>query len=401
MRRYLYLLALAVLAIGWVPHRVLAEDQKLEFSGDLRGRWEGFWFAEDATGYEKADRRRIRYRLRLNAKATLNEHAIAAIRLGSGGVDNRSGNQTLGDPVDFGPNAFSIRRAYLTFYPWAMGGLGSREGHLSFQFGRVGIPFIWKHGKDIMLLDNDLNPAGVSANFDILAGGATSFFVNAGGFVVDEKSSAVDPYFTGLQAGVESKFSEAVSAGIRGSWYYFGNLDTLFLQRGIDGEGGVTDAGGNISGGLTGDPLGGRLAVLETQVFVGIHKSEPWPVTAFGGFSSNLDAATVDTLGTGKEGIAYNAGIELGDKKKILKLGVAYYHIEANSYPSQFIDSDLLDGHTNRQGPLVYFQKRVLAGTDFNVQLFNSRPIEENTGFQDSVKNSKRTRIQVDLVYAF
>jgi hypothetical protein len=408
MRRCLYVFALAALVVGWAPYNGMAEEQKLKLSGDLRGRWEGFWFAEDATGNEKEDRRRIRYRLRLDAKATINEHAKLALRIGSGGEDNRSGNQTIGSPVDFSPNVLSLRRAYLTFFPWANGGVGSREGHLSFHFGRVGVPFVWKNGHDIMLLDNDLNPGGVSGNFDILLGGSTLLFVNAGGFVVEEKSGEVDPYFSGLQAGVENKFSDAVAAGVRGSWYYFGNLDSLFFQRGIDGEGGVTSAGGNVPGGLTGDPQGGRMAVLETQGFFKLGKSEKWPVTAFGGFSSNLDATAStfvdeggDTLSADKLGMAYNAGIEFGDKKKSVKLGIAYYHIEANAFPSQYIDSDLLDGHTNRQGPLVYLQRRVLSSTDFKVQLFNSDAIDKDPVYKDSIKNSKRTRIQVDLIYIF
>lgn len=410
MRRCLYALALAALVAGVFPYDAFAEEKeesKLQFSGDLRGRWEAFWFAEDPTGSEKEDRRRIRYRLRFNVKAKINDHAKMALRLGSGGVDNRSGNQTLGSPIDFAPNAFTIRRAYLTFYPWAHGGLGSRDGHLSFHFGRVGIPFVWKNGKDIMLLDNDLNPNGVSANFDIKVGGSAMFFVNAGGFIIEEKKADVDPYYAGLQAGVDNKFSDGLKAGIRGSWYYYGNLDSLFLQRGIDGEGGITSAGGNIPGGMTGDPLGGTMAVLETQAFVRLGTSEKWPVTAFGGFSSNLDASETmfvdegDTLSIDKEGIAYNAGFEFGNKKKTVLLGLAYYHIEANAFPSQFIDSDLLDGHTNRQGPMLYFKRQILKSTDFNFQLFKSKAIEEDNIFVDSVKNSERTRLQVDLVYKF
>ncbi|UCH82981.1 MAG: putative porin [Candidatus Latescibacterota bacterium] len=410
MRRCLYVVALAALVVGVCPVDGIADDDKeprVKFSGDIRGRWEGFWFNEDPTGNEKADRRRIRYRVRFDAKATINDHAKMALRLGTGQIDNRSGNQTLGEPVDFSPSAITFRRAYLTFYPWAKGGLGSRDGHLSFHFGRVAIPFVWKNGKDIMLLDNDLNPNGLSVNFDINMGESAMFFVNAGVFIIEEKSGEVDPNYSGVQAGVQNKFSDAFKAGIRGSWYYFSNLDTLFLQRGIDGEGGVTSAGGNIPGGLTGDPLGGRLNVWETQAFVNFGKSEKWPVTGFGGFSYNQDASETvfvedsDTLAIDKEGIAYNAGIEFGNKKKTVLLGFAYFHIEANAFPSQFIDSDLLDGHTNRKGPFLYFKRQILKGTDFNVQLFRSAPIEENNVFVESVKNSKRTRIQVDLVYKF
>jgi hypothetical protein len=387
--------------------QVAADEQKLRLSGDLRGRFEGFWFDEDPTGVEKADRRRIRYRLRLDAQGTINPNAKVALRLGTGALDNRSGNQTLGKPVDFAPSAFTVRRAYLAIYPWDNGALGNLDGHLSFEFGRVGIPFVWKNGKDIMLLDNDLNPGGVSAKFDIKLGRTATFFTNAGMFVIEEKGTELDPYYAGLQAGLVNAFSDAVKAGIRGSWYYLDQLDSTFLQRGIDGAGGVTSAGGNIPGGLTGDTLGGKLSAIETQAFIRFGKSEAWPITLFGGYSSNLDAAqttftdTAGTLTIDKEGVAFNAGLELGHKKKSILLGIAYFHIEANAFPSQFIDSDLLDGRTNRKGGLLYVKRRILSGTDFNVQLFRSAAIEEGNVFVNSVENSTRTRLQVDLVYNF
>ena len=404
MRRHIVLTVLLLALLGWIPLEGAAEESesKLKFSGDLRGRWEGFWFSEDETSTKKESRRRIRYRLRLDAKATINERAGLAIRIGTGLIDNRSGNQTLGSPVDFGPNTLGIRRAYLILSPFMNGGLGKRDGHWAFQFGRVPVPFVWKkNGKDIMLWDHDINPAGISTTFDMAVGQRASIFANVGSFVIDENSSDEDLYLVGVQGGINGELSSNTKAGLRGSFYYFDNLDEDFINRGVNGINGVTSGGGNIPDGLTGDPNGGTLEVAATQAFVKFLEDEAWPLVAFGGYSNNFSAAPSDTFNVGKENIAYNVGVEGGDKKKSVQLGVAYYHIEANAFPSQYIDSDLLDGYTNRRGLLVYGARQLMKSADFKVQLFLSDAIATDVGFEDSVRGSERTRIQVDLVYKF
>ena len=42
-----------------------------------------------------------------------------------------------------------------------------------------------------------------------------------------------------------------------------------------------------------------------------------------------------------------------------------------------------------------------MKSTDVDVQLFGSNAIETDPAFSDSVKDSERTRLQVDLVYKF
>jgi hypothetical protein len=177
-------------------------------------------------------------------------------------------------------------------------------------------------------------------------------------------------------------------------------LDTLFVQRGVNGKGGVTKSGGNIQDGLTGSVYGGKLEVVSTQAFVTFHAASV-PFTVYGGYSTNLSAEASQLYpGIGKENAAYSAGLEGGSKKKVMKLGAAWYHLEANAFPSQFIDSDYLDGRTNRKGLFVYFQKTVLKKTDFNVQLFASDAVKsDNDGYDTSVAGSERVRLQVDLLY--
>ena len=399
------LLSVAVIALGaaWHPAPSVAGDDegRFKFGGSMRGRFEFFRFSEDETGTKKDTRGRIRYRFRLDGKITLNNRANFQFRLVSGN-DSRSGNQTLGDPVDFGPNNFAIRSAAMVLTPWPDGRLPDDKGYWTFDFGRVKNAFVWKgHGKDMMLWDNDISLAGAGTQFGHQLGSPSRFWFNTGYYVIDEEGSGVDPYITPAQIGFLFG-GDNVKAGIRGSYWYFAELDSSFIQRGVDGAGGVTSSGGNIPDGLTGSVYGGTLKVLSTQAFVSA-KAGPVPLTAFGGYSTNLSAEPSQIFpGIGKNAVAWNAGLEGGTKKKVIKLGLVWYYIKANAFPSQFIDSDFLDGHTNRQGPLFYLSKQVLKATDFNTQIFWSDAIEtDDPGYGDSAKASERVRVQVDLLYRF
>jgi len=397
-RTFLVLIGLFVLLAA--PRVLHAEEKKVDFSGDFRGRWEGFRYSEDETGSKKNSRGRLRYRFRLNIAATINEHFKAAARLTTGDIDNRSGNQTLGSPVDFGSNEFDLRRAYVIIYPFSNGVLpGERKGKWEFHMGRVPNPLIWKHSPDKMLWDSDIALSGASTLFEIMAGTTVGIFANAGYYVVEESGSGKDPYMLPAQVGVVAE-GEKVNAGIRGTYYYFDKLDADFVRRGVDGFEGVTSSGGNIIDGLTGDARGGTLNVAEAQAFVTLVASESWPVTAFGGASNNTSASASDSVsGVDKEANAFNVGLETGSRKKIVRVGVGYVHIEANAFPSQFIDSDYLDGFTNRKGFIIYVSRQLMANTDIGATVLSSDAI--NNDLPNSVGGSERTRIQVDLSVKF
>ena len=401
-------LAIAVIAMGavWHPTPSTAagddDEGRFEFGGSMRGRYELFRFSEDETGTKKDTRGRIRYRFRLDGKVNLNNRANFQFRLVSGN-DSRSGNQTLGDPVDFGPNNIAIRTAMMVLAPWPDGKLPNGKGYWKFDFGRTKNSFVWKdRGRDMMLWDNDIALAGAGTQFGHQLGGSASFFFNTGYYAIDENGSGpTDPYMTPVQVGFLYN-GDNVKAGIRGSYWYMSELDTLFIQRSVDGEGGVTSSGGNIQDGLTGSVYGGTLRVVATQAFVSGNVG-PVPLVVFGGYSNNLTAEASQVYpGVGKNAMAWNAGIEGGSKKKVVKLGLAWFYIEANAFPSQFIDSDYLDGHTNRYGPFLYLSKEVLKKTDFNTQIFWSDAIEtDNDGYLSSAAASERIRIQIDLLYNF
>lgn len=394
MKRSIFIVAGLLVQLA-IPSLVQAdgEEGRLEIDGDFRGRYEGFRFSEDETGTKNEGRSRLRYRFRLNIASKINHYMMAAVRLTTGDQDNRGGNQTLGDPVDFSPSEFDLRRAYLTVYPFKDGKLpGSLSGTWRFDFGRVGNPFLWKKGPDKMVWDGDIALSGASTVFGMTAGESVEIFAATGYYVLQENSSARDPYLVPFQAGVIVGASESIAFGVRGTYYFYDQLNADFIQR--------AENNGNIPDGLTGSVAGGKLEIVEGQGFLGLSESEAWPVTAFGGLAVNTSATDSDSIPeAGKADMAYNAGLEAGSKKKAVRVGVGAVYIEANALVSQFTDSDYLDGVTNRKGIIFYLQRQILKSTEIGGTLLWSDAINEKLA--DSVEGSERVRVQVDLTVKF
>lgn len=359
---------------------------RIELSGDLRGRLENFWYDRDATGFEQENRTRGRYRIRIQGKARVNDHVTAGFRLATGG-DRRSTNQTLGGGgLDFAPDGIYVDRAYIEVRPFP-------EHDVELVLGKQSNPFRWKKGKDYMLWDGDVNPEGVAVKWAGDVAAAVRVFTNVGYMVLDENSSRKDPNFFAIQGGAHISLAEGINAGGRVSWYRFGSVDMGVTGRGFSqGSGG----GGNLS--LHQDP-GDPIEVLELAGYVSCACSESWPALLYFHYARNTsadDALTGDEQDTG-----WGIGLEVGDKKKIAKLGFGYYALEADFFPSQFIDSDLFDGFTNRKGFTVYGSKQIWANTDLSVTFFMGDEIEDSALFSNSTVQADRMRLQTDLVVRF
>jgi hypothetical protein len=369
---------------------------KIRLSGDLRLRGEGFWYDEDAVG-DESNRYRGRYRLRIAATADVNDSMTAFVRLASGEGDNRSTNTSFGRPgPDFDQDPIFLDRASLeTRAPehWLPAGTTA-----AVEVGKQPNPFVWKGARDVMLWDNDITPEGVALRGRAELAKGLQAFANAGYFIIDENSSNSDPHVIGTQVGAEYAASVPLVVGGRVSWYGFRSLDSAFLQRGIDGTDGSTNSAGNLPGMVDGGIDVGELGAYAT--WKGL---EGWPVTLYGYVANNFSAEQSSlTPEAGSESLAWGAGLELGDKKHVAQLGVAWLHIEANAFPSMYIDGDFLDGVTNREGLSFWGSRQILSNTDFNVSVFLSDAIDDALpDFADSVEGSERLRLQTDVVVAF
>jgi hypothetical protein len=395
--------AIAAKNAAWEAQQ--AEDSKpaLSFYGDLRTRYEGFLYDEDSTGSERTNRHRGRYRLRLGANAEINERATVVMRFASGDGDLRSTNQTLGSGVDFDKDQIRIDLAYAHVSPFAHDRLGE-SGRLAFEIGKVPNPYVWKQGKDFMLWDHDISLEGASLLSSVEIAAGLEAFLSGGYYVLDENSTSKDPHLWAVQAGFLAAPAESVTLGGRVSYFNFGSLDPDFHARTVDGTGGSTAGGGNIADGLSGSVGNQDVQVIEAAAYLGLLGGTSWPVLLYASYANNLTAEASDLFPTleDEEDTAWGAGVELGDKKKYVMLGVGYWHIEANAFPSQFIDSDLFDGVTNREGFAVYGSRTILKNTDLNLTVFVSDEIETALpAFADSVSDADRVRLQADIVFSF
>jgi hypothetical protein len=371
---------------------------KIRLSGDLRLRGDGSWYDEDEVE-DRSNRYRGRYRLRIAASADVNDHMTAFARLASGEGDNRSTNTSFGRPgPDFDQDAIFIDRASLeTRMPerWLPEGAS-----FAAEVGKQPNPFLWKAARDVMLWDNDITPEGVALRGRLEPARGLRLFANAGYFIVDENSSASDPHLIGAQLGAEWELAAPLTVGGRATWYGFRSLDGDFVERGIDGTGGVTDAAGNLQGLIDG---AGDIDVGELGAYATWTGLEGWPITVYGYLAENFSARrSALAPDAGSESLAWGVGLEVGDKKELLQLGVAYLHLEANAFPAQFVDSDFLDGFTNREGFAFSGSRQILPNTDLNVTLFASDAIEDALpDFEESVAGSDRLRLQTDVVVSF
>lgn len=378
----------------------------LSFWGDFRARYEGFFFGEDETGVERTNRHRGRYRFRLNGKADVNPHTKVLFRFASGREDSRSSNQSFGTGNDFDTDDFRLDRAYVWLSPFAHGKVGE-NGTFAIEIGKVPNPYRWKKGKDWLVWDGDINPEGVSLLYTHRLSEGVETFFSGGYYVLDENSRDKDPHLWAAQVGFHAEPAETIGFGAKASYYHFDSLDMAFHQRGVAATLGVagaaTTAGGNISDGLSGGFGGQNVQVVETTAYFEALKHTDWPVLIYGTWVNNLTAERSRTFsGAPEEDTGWGGGVEIGNKKKYVKLGVGFWQLQANAFPAQFVDSNLFDGFTNREGWALYGSRTIYKNTDLNITAFLSDELDDDVPpFGNSVPNAERLRLQADLVVKF
>ena len=379
--------------------------EKISVWGDFRARYEGFWYQDDPDGTNQDSQQRGRYRLRVGMRADINERVAAIMQLATGGGDNRSANQTFGGNLDWGKDAIAVDLAYVQLTPFPKEGQLPLDGTFVVDAGRVPNPFIWKNGRDIMLWDNDINLEGADMRFTAKPADGIELFANTGYFIDDENSNAKDPGLFAIQLGANARATEKLTLGGRVSLFQFVSLNNAFVQRAASSTSSpsVTTGGGNILDGLTGDSQGGTLSIMATAFYLRSNYFELVPMTLYGSYSNNLSAeASVLFPQANKENQAWMVGVELGDKKKYAQIGAGYAYLEANAFPSMFVESDLYDGQTNRKGWVVTGSREIFPNTDLNLTAFLSKAIDDSLpAFANSVSGAHRLRLQADLLVKF
>jgi len=363
---------------------------RLEWTGDFRGRLENFWYDEDDFDVDSPDRNRGRYRLRIGARAKVNEVVTAGFMLASGdfngtGCENRSTNRSAGTGADFDMDPICINQAWVEL---AMPKRFLPEGMtLKSIVGKQANPFVWRNGRDTLVWDNDITPEGVAVQLTAAPGDQLSLFGNAGYFISDENSAgpSSDPHVAAVQGGLGFTPTEDIESGARLSWYGWQSVSDTFLASGAS------------FGNLTPQDF----SVGEVAAYVRFKHFENWPVLVYGQFAQNFDAESLAGAG-GDQDQGWAAGIEVGDRKHFVLVGAGYSEQEANFAPAQFTDSDLFDGFTNREGWLVYLGRELWSNTELNVTFFKGDAIDDDAIFAvPGAPSADRMRLQTDFLVKF
>jgi hypothetical protein len=369
------------------------------FSGDLRLRDEQFWYGR-AFGDAANDNNRLRYRARIGFTKQVNPWALIGVRVVTGAGDYRSTNVSTGQNPDFSYDGIFFDRVYATFtLPDPGIGLAT-----SVTVGKMNNPFTWKNGVDRMIWDDDITPEGVSFTSSVSPAEGTKLWVNGGYFFELQSGSHADAKVWAGQLGGSTKLFGVAELGMRASYYDWRNLQN---DSGTSGFFARSAALGNLPSMF--DP-GTRL--FESSAYLTVSAIPAWPATVWGTFIQNLEAdrAVVAGIPIGAEDNAWGAGIETGDPKIWARLGVAYHHVEANSVPALYTDSDLFDGLTNRQGWMVYGARELATNTELRLTLFDEHPIKTTASgagggpFNISTgtdHQANRRRLQADVNFKF
>jgi len=401
---------------------------KITLFGDLRQRMEGYFYRSDSIS-SRPNVFQGRYRARIGVQADPNDYVSAIIRVGTsqvtnGNADNRSQNISYGNTTDWAYGPIFVDLAYVDFHPFKANPIIPIENAKFDVFaGKMLNPFRWEATPDNMLFDPDITPEGAALSFSGSPLETLSLFVNAGYFVIKNNTgftnptppsvvgtngTSRDPNLVGVQAGTEARPIDPISVGWRGAFYSFNALDTPFFQRGefpnFPGNPSVTNSGGNIA--LSGS--GSRVYVGEGTLYFTWRGIEDWPATLWGKYAQNFSAGSIVTMTGNKvtkwqrpQNVAWSGGLEFGDKAKWARFGVGYYSIQADAFPSQFIDSDILDGETNRRAWIGYVTRQLFPNTDVRLWLSDMDPIRTSQPFDVSLSGSRRVRTQIDFLVSF
>jgi hypothetical protein len=374
------------------------------FSGDLRLRDEQFWYGSGLGTAGADDNNRFRYRARFGFTKELTPWALIGVRLVTDTTDYRSTNVTAGQNSDFSYDSVFFDRVYAQFKLPDPGDIGLKTTVIA---GKMQNPFIWKNGLDRMIWDEDIAPEGVAMTTSYSPTESTKLWMNTALFIELQNASQTDPRVWALQGGGSVKLPETVEVGARVSYY-----DWLALQNDANGTGHTGFVGRSLALGNLPAAFSPDMEILESSGYVSWAGIPDWPAIVWGTWAQNLaaDGSVFKGVRVGANDTAFGYGVEIGDAKQIVRVGLAWEYVEANAVPALYTDSDTFDGLTNRQGWALYGAREIATNTELKLSLWDERPIKTtasgagNGPFNISTatdSQATRYRLQADLNFKF
>jgi len=311
------LLATALAALLVVSAPVAAQESwadRITFKGDIRLRHETI----DEDGEE--DRARMRFRSRLGLSAKVSDDVKFVLQLATGGDNPVSTNQSFDD--GFSTKDIGVDLAYVD---WKI------SDNVNFFGGKMKNP-LYKAGGVPLIWDGDLNPEGIAMKFK--SGG---FFGTAGGFSVEERSSADDSLLYVVQGGYKFKLGD--NASLTAGAGYFAYTETIGNEPFYNGR----SKGNTVD--LNGDYV---FEYKNTEIFAQFDtKVGDWPFKIY--------AHAVQNNEVSQEDVGYALGAKIGSAKAkgASEYSWTYQDIEADSVIGTFNDSDFGGGGTDSDGHLL------------------------------------------------
>ncbi len=361
--------------------------RSLDFSGDLRIRYEPFFQA----GTQNRHRERARFRFQVASKIT--DELSGGFRLASGGLDNpQATNQTF--TGFFTRKAIDLDRFWLTYKPQYASWLTVAAGKFEYPWFRTELTF-----------DNDLNPEGFAQtlSFNFKDSPLANLTLVGLELPFNEVGGGGDSFIWGGQVQTHWKLSEKVRLGLHAAGINFRNIDPLAVAI---GNGSLRpslgfsnlvrrDGGGNIIG------FAERFAYLDLIADLRYAWRPRWPVRLTFDFVNNVRASD--------ERSGYWAEFSVGrtDEKGDWLLGYTLARIEREAVIGAYNFDDLrsstnvlhhrvrtaYQAHRN-----VTLEWTLLVGHLFNPQdNLNLVP----ASFRPLGKDPYLKRMQFDVIYKF
>ncbi len=350
--------------------------EKVKISGDLRYR-QDHKDEEDSgrPGRWKDGVYRHRPRARLLFEAIVNGDWDVAFRIASG--SDRSPISTNQDLEDgFSKKHIWLDLAFFNWHPACM-------KDLNVYGGKIKNPF-YKAGKNQLIWDGDLNPEGVAAKYSKALNATDRLYINAGGFWVDEITSAADISLWAAQTYVKRKIgvSKHVLAGA--TYYDYTNLKG---KADLKSTWGASNFFGNTA---TAGMYKEDYDIVEIFGEYGFNCCTR-PTTLFSSWVRNLAAATSEDTGW-LVGVKFNKAKD--DAPGSWECAYDYRETDADAVIGGFCESDFLGAKTNSRGHRGVFKYQLAR----NLYWIMTYYLLEDTS---TSVNLKYRRLLADLVWKF
>ena len=344
--------------VATTADRTMAKEKApagIKVKADFRYRYEMI----DKDGSPERNRNRIRARVGLSGD--VNDSVSAGVQLATGGDNPTSTNQTLDD--GFSTKDFGVDLAYVKW---------SANENTSVTAGKMKNP-MHRAGGNGLVWDGDVNPEGLALAFS-----SGSFFVNAAGLYVEERSSSDDSFILGGQAGFNSDMNgTSLKAGIG----YYGYTNTRGNSPFYDGSanGNTVDVDGNLLN---------DYKLLELFAELGGELGD-MPFSVFADWVQNTEADQFDT--------GYAFGVKLGKAKNPGSWDAAwiYQDVEPDAVVAAFNDSDFGGGGTDVKGHIFKAKYSIAKNWTAGLTYFLN-DINENLGTKTDYR-----RLQADMQFKF